>query len=84
MSNKLVAGCLVVGLLLVLLPVAPAFSQINWTGGGADNLWSNPDNWVGGSVPTAGDRVKINGPSATDPNGPLIEGDRRGDRTAHL
>ena len=71
MRLRFVAGCLAV-LLPFLWPVH-AVAQISWTGGGADNLWSNPDNWAGGIVPTAGDRVLVNGPAAHDPNGPVIE-----------
>ncbi len=28
-----------------------------WTGGGTDNLASNPDNWLGGAIPVNGDSV---------------------------
>lgn len=71
MSKKLVAGCLAVVLLLLLWPRA-SVAQILWTGGGGNNFWDNPDNWAGGVVPTASDRVVVNGPAAQDPNGPLI------------
>ncbi len=36
-----------------------------WTGAGADNLWSNPDNWQGGAVPLSDDNVLIDN-SASD------------------
>ena len=72
MNNKLVAGWLMVGVLVILAP-ATVDAQIAWSGAGGDNLWSNPDNWVGGAVPTASNRVLINGPAATEPNGPVIE-----------
>jgi hypothetical protein len=32
---------------------------IDWTGAGSDGLWSNPDNWAGGIVPTAEDDACI-------------------------
>jgi len=37
-----------------LAATARAQTVRTWTGGGADNLWSNPDNWLGGNVPTSG------------------------------
>ncbi len=73
MRKAFLAECLMVGLLLAIFSATPAFSQIDWTGLGADNLWNNPDNWAGGAVPTASDEVRINGPAATAPNSPLIE-----------
>jgi hypothetical protein len=71
--KKFVALCLVAGLLLVLGPVAPTVADSVWTGDGADNLWSNPDNWFGGVLPTEADEVRINGPEAEAPNGPVIQ-----------
>ena len=71
--KKLLTQCLVAGLLLALGPVAPAVSQSLWTGDGADNLWSNPDNWDLGEPPFPGDETKVNGPEAAAPNGPVIE-----------
>jgi autotransporter-associated beta strand protein len=35
-----------------------------WTGQGSNNLWSNPQNWDGGIVPTSGDTVVFTGSSA--------------------
>jgi hypothetical protein len=37
-----------------LVPDLVAFKNDQWTGKGSDNLWSNPDNWLGRSVPLAG------------------------------
>jgi CSLREA domain-containing protein len=38
-----------------------------WTGGGTDNLWSDPANWQGGSAPVAGDALLFAGtPEPTD------------------
>jgi len=39
-------------ILLSLLPLlAQPVHAIDWEWGGVDNLWSNPDNWVGDEVP---------------------------------
>ena len=50
--------------ILFLFLVLSVFSAnsfgVNWTGGGADNLWSTGANWNGGSVPGAGDAAVIN------------------------
>ena len=46
---------------------------IQWTGRGADNLWSNPANWEGNKVPTAADEVYVEVPGAAAPHGPLIQ-----------
>lgn len=48
-------------------------ADIVWSGAGADNLWSNPANWEGNKVPTAGDDALIEVPGAEPPNGPLIQ-----------
>jgi hypothetical protein len=46
---------------------------IQWTGSGADNLWSTPANWEGNKVPTASDEAYIDVPGAAAPRGPLIQ-----------
>ena len=33
--------------------------------GGGDNLWSDPDNWVGGSAPITGDELEFTGSAHT-------------------
>jgi MYXO-CTERM domain-containing protein len=44
---------LAVSTLAVAAPaVAQSFTIHEWTGAGTNNLWSNPDNWTGGSVPS--------------------------------
>jgi len=48
-------------------------ADIQWTGGGGDNLWSNPDNWDQARVPTLADEVLIDVPEAAAPNGPVIQ-----------
>ena len=73
MRKQLMAGCFLASLVLVLGSVAPAVAQSVWTGDGTDNLWSNPDNWLLGYIPTLGDDTFVDGPAATAPNGPLIE-----------
>ena len=57
---------------LVLGSVSNA-EDIAWTDLGADHLWSNPDNWDLGRVPTLADEVKIDVPAAAAPNGPVIQ-----------
>jgi hypothetical protein len=62
--------CLI-SILLCLSSVAEA--AIHWTAGGADRLWSNPDNWEGKKVPTRMDEAYIDVPAAAAPNGPIIQ-----------
>jgi len=57
---------------LVLGSVSSA-ADIVWTDLGADHLWSNPENWDLGTVPTAADDVLIDVPAAAAPNGPVIQ-----------
>lgn len=45
---------------------AIANTEVVWTGKGTDRNWSNPDNWQGGIVPTAGRNVVIDVGEATD------------------
>jgi hypothetical protein len=47
-------------------------ATLHWTAGGADRLWSNPDNWEGKKVPTRADEAYVDVPAATAPNGPVI------------
>jgi len=45
---------------LVLGPVVDVQAAVlNWTGAGADDLWSTPENWSTGAVPTAADKARI-------------------------
>ncbi|MDO8282836.1 MAG: hypothetical protein Q7U10_09500 [Thermodesulfovibrionia bacterium] len=39
---------------------------IRWSGGGSDNLASNPSNWSGGVIPKNGDKVILNDASSDD------------------
>jgi len=48
-------------------------ADIQWTDLGADHLWSNPENWDLGRVPTLDDDVRIDVPAAAEPNGPVIQ-----------
>jgi len=48
-------GLLFVGFLL--LPIVAAQADISWSGLGADDDWSNPDNWVDGVPPADTDSV---------------------------
>ena len=45
---------------------AIANTEVVWTGKGTDRNWSNPDNWQGGIVPTAGRNVVIDVGEETD------------------
>ncbi len=47
--------------------------DIQWTDLGADHLWSTPENWDLGRVPTLADDVRIDVPAAGAPNGPVIQ-----------
>ena len=58
--------------ILVLGSVSYA-EDIQWIGGSADNLWSTPENWDLGRVPTLDDEVRIDVPAAAAQNGPLIQ-----------
>jgi hypothetical protein len=48
-------------LVLVLAGIAPS-AEFMWDKGGADNLWSAPENWDPNGVPTAADTAQINIP----------------------
>jgi hypothetical protein len=41
----------------LLVPDLVAYTEGTWTGKGSNNLWSNPDNWSGHVVPSAGDSL---------------------------
>jgi hypothetical protein len=58
---------------VLLLGVVSNAEDIQWVGGGADNLWSTPENWDLGRVPTLDDEVRIDVPAAAAPNGPVIQ-----------
>lgn len=55
----------VVCLVLLLVPFRGASALISWTDGGADSLWSTPQNWSGSTVPTAIDAASIDQPENT-------------------
>ena len=61
-----------ISFVLVLGSVSNA-EDIQWTDLGADHLWSNPENWDLGRVPTLADDVRIDVPAAAAPNGPVIQ-----------
>ena len=43
-------------------------ADVDWTGGGPDDLWSTPTNWSTGAPPTSADRFRM----ITQPGGPTI------------
>jgi len=51
--------CLASFFLALGLTVDVQAAVVNWTGNGADDLWSTPENWSSGAVPTAGDKARI-------------------------
>jgi len=58
---------------VLLLGSVSNAEDIQWVGGGADNLWSTPENWDLGRIPTMDDEVRIDVPAAAAPNGPVIQ-----------
>ena len=57
MFRKLI--CLVSFVLVLSLMVDVQAAVVNWTGAGADDLWSTPENWSSGALPTAADKARI-------------------------
>ena len=57
MFRKLI--CLVSFVLVLSLMVDVQAAVVNWTGAGANDLWSTPENWSSGALPTAGDKARI-------------------------
>ena len=58
--------CLASFVLVLGLVVDVQAAVLNWTGAGADDLWSTPENWSTGAVPTAADKARIGAvPGAT-------------------
>jgi len=51
--------CLASFVLVLGLAVDVQAAVRNWTGDGADDLWSTPENWSTGAVPTAADKARI-------------------------
>jgi len=51
--------CLASFVLVLGLTVDVQAAVLNWTGAGADDLWSTPENWSTGAVPTADDKARI-------------------------
>jgi hypothetical protein len=52
--------------LVLLLVVDVQAAVVNWTGAGADDLWSTPENWSSDALPTVGDKARIQAvPGAT-------------------
>jgi len=45
----------------LLSPAGVVQAAVIWTDAGVDHLWSTPENWDTGKVPTAGDHAKIEG-----------------------
>ena len=57
-SDSLLASMVL--FVLVLGPVTDAQAAVaDWTGTAGDGLWSTPENWSTGAVPTADDKARI-------------------------
>lgn len=56
----------VLALLLAIAPLGAMASTKTWTGGGGNNLWSNPANWDPGTAPVNGDDLVFGSPSTTN------------------
>jgi len=66
MYKKLI--CLASFVLVLGLALDVQAANVNWTGNGADDLWSTPENWSTGAPPTTADRFRM----ITVPGGPTI------------
>jgi len=53
-------------LFLSVFALSAHAATLTWTGGGADNLASNPSNWSGNAVPQNGDEIIFDGTSTKD------------------
>jgi len=56
MSNKLIY----LASLVLVLGLVGNVQAVNWTDAGPDHLWSTPENWSTGSVPTSADLLRLN------------------------
>lgn len=62
----------VVVCLVLIVVIAAGASEVKWTGGGADELWTTGANWDGGTVPGTYDAIVLNPPPQ---RGPVINSD---------
>ena len=51
--------CLASFVLVLGLVVDVQAANVDWTGNGPDDLWSTPENWSAGALPTVADRFRI-------------------------
>src|SRR5688500_8084370 len=56
MQMKTLARQTLIAILAILSVLPAGAATLTWTGGGADDLWSTPDNW-GGTAPMPGDSL---------------------------
>jgi hypothetical protein len=61
----------VVSVVLICAVIGSAV-EVEWTGKGADDLWSTPGNWQGGNVPGPTDVIVLSSPPD---RGPVIDSD---------
>ncbi len=57
MFRKLI--CVASFVLVLGLVVGVQAANVDWTGNGPDDLWSTPENWNSGTLPTVADRFRI-------------------------
>src|SRR5437899_5315518 len=57
--KKLIPNAAWALLFLALFESTLMADTVEWSGGGGNTQWENPDNWSGGSVPASGDDVSI-------------------------
>jgi hypothetical protein len=55
-TDKIVTGTLTIGA-GAKVTIRPIITDFTWDGGGADNLWTTKENWVGDVAPKAGDKL---------------------------
>ena len=79
--------CLASFVLVLGLMVDVQAAVVNWTGNGADDLWSTPENWSSGAPPTAADKFRIEtipGPTIVNEGAVGLDGWIGADQTGDL
>ncbi len=79
--------CLASFVLVLGLMVDVQAAVVNWTGNGADDLWSTPENWSTGAPPTEADKFRITtvpGPTLVNEGAVGLDGWIGADQTGDL
>ena len=66
MNTKITERIALIVLVIIGFCLASEAAQRTWTGGGADNNWSNTNNWSSGLVPGSADDAIFDGTSGKD------------------